>query len=718
MRARSSRQRRRLAAAVGAAAGLAAAGWGGVGAAAADRPGFIQGPILVTSYDGTGDDLLTAGLGAAGLAGPVPSVTDPTNPAQLRRLAIYNNYRALVDVSPGGGYGTLYGPGVGGGPEKVAGKEYLALARDRGRDQNITLLVQIPASFNPAKPCVVTGPSSGSRGVYGAIGTSGEWGLKKGCAVAYNDKGTGIGAHDLQDDVVTRLDGVRGPEATVGDRSNFTAPLSDRQRANYNARFPDRYAFEHAHSERNPERDWGRHVLRSIEFAFWALNAEFADGGGSAGAATGEGRPRRPRFTPANTLVIASSVSNGGGASLRAAEEADEGLIDGVAVSEPNVNPRFDRGIRIKQGNDVPLAAHSRPLFDYITLENLLQGCANAGAAPYSAAPLSALLAAGQPLYANACQSLKDAGVLATATTAEQAAEARRRINAYGLLEEQNFAAPAYWLFAVYQGVGVTYANAYARVSALDSLCGYSFAATAAVPPFQPVPLADAADALLFGTANGIPPTGGIQLVNDLSVGGPARNDVSTSPPFARADQNVAGSLCLRALATGYRFPTGGAAARAAGSPHKVVRESIGQIHASGRLRGIPTVIVHGRDDALLAPNHTSRPYYALGLKVGGRRAEIAYYEVLNAQHLDTFNGFPDFAARYVPLHYYFIQALDLLYARLTEGAALPPSQVVRTTPRDSAATPIDAANVPQVAASPAAGDRITFDGRTLFVPD
>ena len=32
--------------------------------------------------------------------------------------------------------------------------------------------------------------SSGSRGVYGAIST-GEWGLKKGCAVAYTDKGAG-----------------------------------------------------------------------------------------------------------------------------------------------------------------------------------------------------------------------------------------------------------------------------------------------------------------------------------------------------------------------------------------------------------------------------------------------------------------------------------------------------------------------------------------------
>jgi hydroxybutyrate-dimer hydrolase len=361
----------RLAAATAAAA--IAAGGVASGSASAAAPSFIDGPVVVTSYDGASDDLLTAGLGAARLAVlPAPDVTDPRDPRQLRRLAIYNNYRALVDVSPGGGYGTLYGPAVGGGPEKVAGKEYLALARDRD-GQNITLLVQIPASFSAAKPCIVTGPSSGSRGIYGAIGTSGEWGLRKGCAVAYTDKGTGIGAHDLADDVVTRLDGVRGPEAEIGRRSNFTAPISDAQRVNFNAQYPNRYAFEHAHSERNPERDWGRDVVRSVEFAFWALNTEHAPAG-----------PTKPRFRFDNTLVIGSSVSNGGAASLRAAEQAPAGMFDGVAVGEPNVNPRYDARIAIKQGADAPLKRHSRPLFDYITFYNLFQGCASV-AHPFAA---------------------------------------------------------------------------------------------------------------------------------------------------------------------------------------------------------------------------------------------------------------------------------------------------------------------------------------------
>ena len=129
-------------------------------------------------------------------------------------------------------------------------------------------------------------------------------------------------------------------------------------------------------------------------------------------------------------------------------------------------------------------------------------------------------------------------------------------------------------------------------------------------------------------------------------------------------------------------------------------------------------MIVHGRDDAVLAPNHTSRPYYALSRRVDGGRSRIIYYEVLNAHHLDALNAFPDLAARLVPLHVYFIRALDLLYTRLTRGTLLPPSQVIRTTPRGDAATPISAANVPPPAPNPAPGDRITFDGRTLAIPD
>src|ERR1700681_3610992 len=107
-------------------------GGGGGGAAVNARPDFIMGTISAVSYDGTSDDLATAGLGRTGLAGAAPTAADPLNPtaAELRKIGIYNNYRGLVDVnSPNGGYGTLYGPNVdvNGNPTtnegKIAGTE-------------------------------------------------------------------------------------------------------------------------------------------------------------------------------------------------------------------------------------------------------------------------------------------------------------------------------------------------------------------------------------------------------------------------------------------------------------------------------------------------------------------------------------------------------------------------------------------------------------------
>src|SRR5260370_28725590 len=207
------------------------------------RPDFIMGTISVVSYDGTTDDLVTAGLGKTGLAGASPTAADPLNPtaAELRKIAIYNNYRALVDVNkPAGGYGSLYGPNVDVNGNattsegKVAGNEYLAFADDGTGMQNVTLMVQIPASFDRNNPCMVTATSSGSRGVYGAIGTAGEGGLKPRCVVAHADKGTGIGVHDLATNTVNGIDGVRQSAAAAGKASNVTAnvPAADLAKIN------------------------------------------------------------------------------------------------------------------------------------------------------------------------------------------------------------------------------------------------------------------------------------------------------------------------------------------------------------------------------------------------------------------------------------------------------------------------------------------------------
>jgi hypothetical protein len=132
-----------------------------------------------------------------------------------------------LDPLPGGGYGTLYGPNVTANGEVttseglIAGDEYIAFEKD-DHGRNVTMMVQVPETFDPTNGCIVTAPSSGSRGVYGAIATAGEWGLKRGCAVAYTDKGTGTGAHNLQANTVNLIRGQRAADRrlSVGERTD------------------------------------------------------------------------------------------------------------------------------------------------------------------------------------------------------------------------------------------------------------------------------------------------------------------------------------------------------------------------------------------------------------------------------------------------------------------------------------------------------------------
>lgn len=126
----------------------------------------------------------------------------------------------------------------------------------------------------------------------------------------------------------------------------------------------------------------------------------------------------------------------------------------------------------------------------------------------------------------------------------------------------------------------------------------------------------------------------------------------------------------------------------------------------------------------MLPLNHASRAYFAKNQSGGYKARNTRYIEVTNAQHFDSFIAlglFLGYDTRYIPLHVYFNRAMDGMWAHLTSGTPLPPSQVVRTVPRggvSGAAPALTAANVPPIQAHPAAGDVISFSGNTLTIPD
>lgn len=706
-----------LAAAITAVFGLQACGGSSGGDEVNVKPVFIRGAISVQHYDGSGNDLLTAGLGKTGLMGAAPAYADPLNPsaAELRRNAIYNNYRALNDYTTAGGFGRLFGPNIDPsgadtlGEGKVAGTEYIAYADDGSGRKNVTMMVQVPDSFDKSRACIVTATSSGSRGVYGAIGTAGEWGLKRGCAVAYTDKGSGNGLHDLSSDKVTLIDGRLVPAAEAGAGALFRANVSAAELATFNAAYPNRVAFKHAHSGQNPEADWGANTLDAVRFAFYVLNEQF-------GGSYGDGNRKRRDIVPANTIVIASSVSNGGGAAIAAAEQDSEGLIDGVAVSEPNVQPRGTSGLRIRQGSaDVPTVA--RPLLDYFSYANLYQPCASLSAS--AGAALSPLFwpEAFNTIARNRCSALRAKGLLDADGLAAQADEALGKLHAYGWSSEHDFLHQSHYRFAT-NSIAMTYVNTYGRFRVIDNVCGFSFANTDAAGAV--VAPSAAGQAGIFASGNGVPPTTGTNIVYNDAVGAPTLDFLAVSPSSLSADFALDGALCIRALVTA-RDPVSGAALTGQmKSWSDRVLAGIADVQLSGGLRGKPAIIVAGRSDTLIPPNHASRAYYGRNRMTEGSASKLSYVEVTNAQHFDTFIAFGallGYDTRFIPLHYYFGQAMDRMYAHLTTGAALPPSQVVRTTPRAGGES-LTAAHMPAIAPTVNAADAITFNAGLVAVPD
>jgi len=692
--------------------------------------GVTQHSVTVYSATAVGSgttaasqDLLTGGIGKTGLGAPAaPAYADPLNPTvlELRRNALYSNYRGILDPSVNGGYGTLYGPNitaagtVTAGEGLIPGREYLASVDDGSGNKRVVMAVQVPDSFDVAAPCVVLGPSSGSRGVYGAIGTAGEWGLKRGCAVAMTDAGKGMGLYDMMDDTVHKVDGTRATRTAAGALNFFAPNITDAVRAAYNAVFPNRLALKQAHSQRNSEKDWGPDTLVAARYAMYVLNERY-------------GTPDNPlRFNAANTMVIAGSASNGAAAVIHAAELDTEGLIDGVVASEPVTEMPTSTGYGITV-NGVAVGTPGRTLADYTTYGNLYQPCAAlaAGAALTETSFFNFIGLGGLTARATArCDSLAAKGLVAGADTAARSLDALNKLRAYGWTPEHDQMHNAHYALGNGPILSAMYPVMYGRFSVVDNVCNTSFAQVDATGnPIAVSPIVKAQSfAVGNGTANGSPAT----VVYNNSVGGAKAWQFAVSPSTGVADFGLDNALCQRALVTG-ADPVTGAALTATTTPtaaqSAAVRAGIAEVVRNGNLRGKPAIIVSGRNDALVPVNNNSRAYVAYNRVVEGAGTKLRYIEVTNAQHFDTFlqPTISGFDTRFVPLHGYFNQAMDNMYAHLRSGAALPPSQVVRTTPRGGvpgAATPITAANVPPYSAAPAPANQIGFTGTSVVIPN
>jgi len=657
-----------------------------------DDPGLptLSKPVS-TVYDGSGDGLL-AGLGLSGLLQADPMFfNDPAAPTteELRRQAIYANYAALIDRVTPGGFGSVYGPID---DTTYSGSEHIAYIGDG--INRATLMVQIPDTFDPEQPCVVAAPSSGSRGVYGAVGTGGAWGLERGCAVAYTDANKGTGAVDLtqnkgfglQLDLIDLASSEQEATFIVPTQENVTSSLGEyggvslptqQEVDDYIARNPNRFAFKHAHSQKNIEKDWGLHTIQSVQFALKTLNEQY-----------------ERSFTADNTLIIGASVSNGGSALLRAVEQ-NPTLFDGVVVGEPNISPQAaPERFSIVMGAREAVTDHSKSAYDFILQAELYAACASK--APQNT---GALLAENRGDTTARCEALAKAGLLTSTTAAEQSVEAAEKLNAAGFLSESNKILVGYAGIDLFQSLLATYANAYTRSSVIDTLCNVSMAHVIA-GEFAPAAKPDLDT--LAAVSNGIPRTQDVYLIKDDAEGGPTLQIVAKSSN-GTADYNMEGALCWKALLDDTANPL-----------NARLLSGIEEIKASGDLSGTPTIMVHGRADALIPVNHSSRPYFALNQQREGDRSQLFYYEIKHAQHLDVFNSSYAMASmNFVPIDYYFKQALDLMYRHLSDDEPLPPSQVVQTTPPSGALT---AENLTAILAD--AADLIVYENGLLTIPE
>lgn len=640
-----------------------------------------------TNYDGETDDLVTAGLGFTPLSTLIikPTIADPERPTtrELRQLKL----NRFIDTKTG--EGTLFGfqrknltPLFDG---RIAGTEVLATFENN--KERIGLLVQIPLDFDKNKPCIVAVPSTNSDGLFNAydVQIRGLWGLRHNCAVVYNDKGLGNGIYDITNQYGFTIDGK-----IKSDNLLFEPKIKNREQ--YVKTYPDRYAIKQLHSKQNSEERWGEYVLKSIEFAFHQINTHFSE-------------TQKVIFDKDNTLVLVYGASDGAGAALKAGELDKNNMIKGIVAVNPQIAPYSETiPVTVKVGEKPPTKIEYLSIAEYSTYASLYIPCAVP--AIISNNKDNNLPFADNYTYAqNRCDALKKAQLLIHGTPKE----ALEKLRQYGWTPEMDRQLP-YFYFKETVALPYQYISAYGRYDVIEDMCNYSVASTQKNPILyvgKVEPLSEIDFQQLWGLANGQLPvwlgdeSTMLALVNNQDMHSPRRDFYSSSDSKAEIDYNSKGAICLYNKLKDTR-----------------VKNGIKQVSASANLNGIKTFIIHGRNNVKQLPNYTSRAYVALNSKVEGNNSQLRYIEVKNSSYLE---GKPPFDNSLVSIDYYGEDAMEWLWANLTNNATLPDSQVIHAKPRVGKVTltpDATAQNLVPILQSPNSNDIIKKQNGELIIPN
>ncbi|MCK7594188.1 D-(-)-3-hydroxybutyrate oligomer hydrolase [Pseudomarimonas salicorniae] len=404
------------------------------------------------------DDLLSGGLGLAGLQVPIEPPAGPLDRAARRRRALHANWQGIAFLA-------APDPGlVEALSQPIPGQELHAYLRPPDAPGHRVML-QVPEHFDPANPRLLVTASSGSRGVYGAVALASAWALPRGWAVVHTDKGCGTDWFDAASGCGPDLLGEMTDDPS---RQLFRPSLDDVA--------PDSVLIAHAHSGGNPEAHWGEYVRQAMRFGWAALDA------------------LHPGNTPSRSQrrrCVALGLSNGGAAVLRAIEQPEG--FDGAVVLAPNVLARHGgRGFldyAAEAALWLPLALQVRELEERV-----------AEVRPFAPVPLEQ--------YAEASR----AALHALGWTGVTPHGAWRHLRRRGWPEAALGSALLSTMFDFWYAAGHTYTAALASAAPSDTPMRSHYAALDAAG--QPRPSSEAERELWWSDGSGIVPGAGVGIVD------------------------------------------------------------------------------------------------------------------------------------------------------------------------------------------------------------